>query len=39
MRKMETENKELERWMELSERFDALVEQLQEIDFDTEELF
>ena len=36
---METENKELERWMELSERFDALVEQLQEIDFDTEELF
>lgn len=36
---METENKELERWEELSERFDALVEQLQEIDFDTEELF
>ena len=36
---METENKDLERWEELSERFDALVEQLQEIDFDTEEIF
>jgi hypothetical protein len=36
---METQKTELERWMELSERFDALVEQLQPIDFDTEEIF
>lgn len=30
---------ELERWMELSERFDALVDELQEIDFEPEEIF
>lgn len=35
---MET-NTELERWMELSERFDALVDELQEIDFEPEEIF
>lgn len=28
---------ELERWMELSERFDALVDELQEVEFDFEE--
>lgn len=33
---MET-NTELERWMELSERFDALVDELQEVEFDFEE--
>lgn len=36
---METQKTDLERWEELSERFDALVEQLQEIDLDTEEIF
>ena len=37
---METTQKDLDaRWEELSERFDALVEQLQPIDFDTEEIF
>lgn len=35
---MET-NTELERWMELSERFDALVDELQEVDFEPEEIF
>lgn len=35
---MET-NTELERWMELSERFDALVDELQEADFEPEEIF
>ena len=36
---METENKELERWMELRERFEALVHELQEVDFEPEEIF
>jgi hypothetical protein len=36
---METQKTDLERWMELRERFDALVEELQEIDLDTEETF
>lgn len=33
---MET-NTDFERWMELSERFDALVDELQEVKFDFEE--
>lgn len=36
---METQKTNLERWEELSERFDALLDELQEIDLDTEETF
>ena len=36
---METQKTDFERWMGLSERFDALLDELQEIDFDTEEIF
>lgn len=36
---METQKTDLERWMELRERFEALVDELQEVDFEPEEIF